>query len=103
MCAIISFDHATSKKLAGCTNMQKEAILRDCREFIRHGNPYKYPPVGGLCCVAVRSVPFHNMVCIVKLLKQEELKEHDREKVRTLQYHCDSAFEQPHLVGNNYA
>nr|TKV99944.1 hypothetical protein SEVIR_8G077300v2 [Setaria viridis] len=91
LCAIISAHHVTSKNLLGCNDEQKKAILHDCSEFIEHGNPYKYPPAGGPCCVAVRAVPFLNMVCIVGLLTEAEKKQHDREKVRNLQYHCDSA------------
>jgi hypothetical protein len=60
----ISLHHATRE----CTETQKEAIIENCKVYIRKvAPPHKIPAHNSYCCIKVRDVPKRDMECIYAL------------------------------------
>ena len=86
VCAVVvMYPHLA---MGTCTEKHKEAILEQCKEFIRHGPPHPFPrELHGACCKAARDVPQMNMHCVIKLLTPRE-EEYSEDKVVQLKHFC---------------
>jgi hypothetical protein len=84
VCAVVMYPHLA---MGTRTDKHKEAILEQCKEFIRHGPPHPFPrELHGACCKAARDVPQMNMHCVIKLLTPGE--EYSEDKVVQLKHFC---------------
>ena len=68
----ISLHHATGE----CTETQKEAILENCKGYIRkEAPPHKVPAHKSYCCIKVRDVPERDMECIMHIWSPDRSRE----------------------------
>ena len=81
----ISPHHATGE----CTETQKEAILENCKGYIRKdAPPRKVPAHKSYCCIKVRDVPERDMECIYGLLTDPEKVENIEQRILNLKVIC---------------
>ena len=72
-----------------CTETQKEAILENCKGYIRkEAPPHKVPAHKSYCCIKVRDVPERDMECIYGLLTDQEKDENLEQRILNLKVFC---------------
>ncbi|KAG2562653.1 hypothetical protein PVAP13_8KG249800 [Panicum virgatum] len=80
----ISLHHAAGE----CTETQ-EAILENCKGYIRKdAPPRKVPAHKSYCCIKVRDVPERDMECIYVLLADQEKDENIEQRILNLKVFC---------------
>lgn len=101
VCVVATYPHLAMGNT--CTEKHKEAILEQCKEFIRHGPPpHPFPrELHGACCKAARDVPQMNMHCVIKLLTPREEKEYSEDKVVQLKHFCQMRQQQHGRITNS--
>jgi hypothetical protein len=81
----ISPHHATGE----CTDTQKEAILENCKGYIRKdAPPRKVPAHKSYCCIKVRDVPQRDMECIYGRLTDPEKAQNIEQRILNLKVIC---------------
>ena len=81
----ISLHHATGE----CTETQKEAILENCKGYIRkEAPPHKVPAHKSYCCIKVRDVAERDMECIYGLLTDPEKELNSEQRILNLKVFC---------------
>jgi len=81
----ISLHHATGE----CTETQKEAIIENCKVYIRKvAPPHKIPAHNSYCCIKVRDVPERDMECIYGLLTDPEKELNSEQRILNLKVFC---------------
>ena len=81
----ISPHHATGE----CTETQKEAILENCKGYIRkEAPPHKVPAHKSYCCIKVRDVPERDKECIYGLLTDPEKELNSEQRILNLKVFC---------------